>query len=72
MQEHKIALASYYSKIDEAQNETNALEETVPTLEIPPKPSKRPQRDNETKSEYKSYLSEEFKPQLEEWKVCLF
>ena len=71
MQEHKIALASYYSKIDEVKNdEKNSETENVPVLEIPPRPSKRPQRENETKSEYKTYLSDEFKPLLAEWKVC--
>ena len=70
MQEHKIALASYYSKIDEVKNDEKISEENVPILEIPPRPSKRPQRENETKSEYKTYLSEEFKPLLAEWKVC--
>ena len=72
LQEHKIALASYYSKIDAAQmdeNSENSSDEVVPTLEIPPRPTKRPQRENEAKSEYKTYLSEEFKPSLEEWKV---
>ena len=69
LQEHKIALASYYSKIDAAKMDENSSEEIVPTLEIPPRPTKRPQRENESKSEYKTYLSEEFKPSLEEWKV---
>ena len=70
LQEHKVALASYYSKIDQAQTDEEISEGNVPVLEIPPRPSKRPQRENETKSEYKSYLSEEFKPLLAEWKVC--
>ena len=70
LQEHKVALASYYSKIEGAQNDEKNSEEKIPTLEIPPRPSKRPQQENESKSEYKTYLSDEFKPLLEKWKVC--
>ena len=70
LQEHKIALASYYSKIDAAQADNDTSEESAPILDIPPRPTKRPQRENETKAEYKSYLSQDFKPALDEWKVC--
>ena len=59
-----MALASYYKKIDEYNSD-----KTAPILVIPPKPVKRPKGDDESKAEYKLYLSTEFKPLLAKWEV---